>query len=177
MQEKAEADMTSEEILKRYRHTVKLCGSRDPARICAAMNIQVMLRDLGSLKGMSMVMMRNPFIVINKSLPSRMMRAVMAHELGHLILHRDLLSEAALIRRQTEMKLDEQPEYEANLFAALLLVDMGEMNAMLKDGYSVEAVAKSMKTDENFIAILLHAFGGKTDVRRTPEMPRANFLR
>lgn len=136
-----------------------------------------MLRDLGSLKGMSMVIKRNAFIMLNEKLCPHMRRVITAHELGHLILHRDLLSEAALIRRSTQMKLDEQPEYEANLFAALLLVDRGEMAAMLREGYTVSEVSKALRVDANFIALLLHAFGNRKITKRVSELPRANFLR
>ena len=75
------------------------------------------------------------------------------------------------------MKLDEQPEYEANLFAALLLVDRGEMAAMLREGYTVSEVSKALRVDANFIALLLHAFGNRKITKRVSELPRANFLR
>lgn len=169
--------MTDSEIIKKVEKTVRICNSSDPREICSAMNITVMSRDLGALKGMSMIIKRNAFIMLNENLRPSMRKAVMAHEIGHLILHRDLISDSALIRRHTMMRLDEQPEYEANLFAALLLIDRGELFDLLKSGYTVEDAAKILRTDKNFIMLILHAFAPNEKRSQMAELPRANFLR
>ena len=106
-----------------------------------------------------------------------MRRVICAHELGHLLLHRGLLSEAALIRRSTQMHLDERPEYEANLFAASLLIDEAELKELLRDGYNVAEIAKIMRIHPNLVTVLLHSMQPKKEGVRRIELPRANFLR
>ncbi len=168
--------MTDDFIRGRAADVIKRCGTRDPFKICTALHISIMYRDVGALGGMSIVIKRNPFILINENLSLAMRREVCAHELGHLVLHRDLLSGAALLRRCTDMRLDEKPEYEANLFAAALLIDVDELISLMRDGADVDGAARAMRLRPEFAAILLHSAEKKLHRARI-EAPRANFLR
>lgn len=169
--------MTQDAIRQCAADIIKKCKTNDPFKISTSLGLNIMYRDIGSLKGMSIVIKRNPFILINQNLHPAMRRVICAHELGHLLLHRGLLSEAALIRRSTQMHLDERPEYEANLFAAALLIDEREAVSLLRDGYSTTEIGKIMHIHPNFVTILLHSLRLKQPPNRRIELPRANFLR
>ena len=100
----------------------------DPYDICTSMDIQVIKRPMGanaqSCKGFFLVSSRCKLIVINSDLPESIQRIIIAHELGHAVLH----TEVALMRGFQEMEVlesrqDMPEENEANLFAAELLLE------------------------------------------------------
>lgn len=65
----------------------------DPYEICKYLDIQVMERPMGksprSCKGFFLVSSRCKLIVINSDLPDSIQRIIIAHELGHAVLHSD----------------------------------------------------------------------------------------
>lgn len=65
----------------------------DPYDICTSMDIQVIKRPMGasaqSCKGFFLVSSRCKLIVINSDLPESIQRIIIAHELGHAVLHSD----------------------------------------------------------------------------------------
>ena len=67
----------------------------DPYEICRSMDIQVMKRPMGtnpqSCKGFFLVTSRCKLVVINSDLPDTIQRIILAHELGHAVLHLSLI--------------------------------------------------------------------------------------
>lgn len=133
---------------------VKRCGTRDPFSIADDLGIKVMRCDsFGPLKGMYRVIKRNRFIFINRDLPEAMQRIVCAHEIGHDRLHRHLAKGGA-IREFMLYDMTLRPEYEANVVAADILLDTGEMlEHIYQDHYTLEQIAKVMQTDRNLVAL------------------------
>ena len=94
----------------------------DPFELCECLNINLMFRDLGSVKGLYKYYKRNRFIVINSNLDYSEQRIVCAHELGHDRLHSKLIRNAYMY----DIQLDDfslKPEFEANVFSSELLID------------------------------------------------------
>lgn len=103
-------------IVNRY---VRRCGSRNPFDIAEYLNIQIQTGPLGSRCGCYMYLKKHRCILLNESLPEDERILVMAHELGHAILHRK--QNCYFIRNHT-LLLDSKIEKEANLFAADLII-------------------------------------------------------
>ena len=109
----------------------------DPYEICEYLDIQVMERPMGksprSCKGFFLVSSRCKLIVINSDLPDSIQRIIIAHELGHAVLHSDsainTFHEFAMFEDTNRM------EYEANVFAA---------EFMLSDDTVLEALEMQM---------------------------------
>ena len=109
----------------------------DPYEICEYLDIQVMDRPMGksprSCKGFFLVSSRCKLIVINSDLPDSIQRIIIAHELGHAVLHSDsainTFHEFAMFEDTNRM------EYEANVFAA---------EFMLSDDTVLEALEMQM---------------------------------
>ena len=94
----------------------------DPFELCECLNINVLFRDLGTVKGLYKYYKRNRFIVINSCIDFSEQRIVCAHELGHDRLHGKLIRNAYLF----DTRLDDfslKPEFEANVFSSELLID------------------------------------------------------
>ncbi|MBQ6946504.1 MAG: ImmA/IrrE family metallo-endopeptidase, partial [Clostridia bacterium] len=96
--------------------------TRNPAEIARALEIGVKYADIGALKGFYTVIMETPFIVLNQNISEEEQRTILAHELGHHLLHEHLVQQDG-IRETVLYDLSSQPEYEANVFSAHLLLD------------------------------------------------------
>lgn len=72
--------------------------------------------------------------------------------------------------------MTDREEYEANVFAAHLLLDEAEVHRLAEEGYDIVSLAKMLHTDINLLLIKLHEMQKKGYAMRLPEKPRANFL-
>lgn len=100
----------------------RLCGSRDPVAIANYAGIGIHICPLGEIAGNYKLLKRKRWIFVNENMEpgSPMFNVVVAHELGHALLHRK--ENCAFIKRHT-LLLTSGIEREANLFAAQLLID------------------------------------------------------
>ena len=109
-------------IKLRVKNLEKKYGTRDPYKLCKRLKINIIYMDLGEIKGIYKKVVTNKFIVINENLDEFCQKVVLAHELGHAILHHSkeiqALKDYDLFPRYTN-----QIEIEANTFAAELLID------------------------------------------------------
>ena len=85
--------------------------------IADCLHIEVQIGDLGTRAGCYMYLKRHKCIFLNENLEEHEMNLVMAHELGHAIMHRKL--NCYYIRNKT-LLLDSKIETEANTFAVNL---------------------------------------------------------
>lgn len=93
-------------------------GTADPFRIAEELNIEIKWTDLGSsVLGKTQYMLGQPVVMLNDAIRDSQQRYfVMAHELGHVILHADI----AAYYKITDHG-DGQAEQEADRFADELL--------------------------------------------------------
>jgi len=141
-------------IINRSNKLIKQFKTRDPFEIASGMNIEILYRDLGQLKGFYTKDGHNRFIVINERLEEPVKRIVCAHELGHDQLHRHLSTNLSMQEFAVyDMKC--KPEYEANVFAADLLLSDEEITAYFNQGYSFYDTACLLETDKHLLAIKL----------------------
>lgn len=114
--------MMSMDIKRRVANLEKKYGTRNPYKLCKRMKINIVYMDLGNIKGIYKKVVTNKFIVINEKLDEFCQKVVLAHELGHAVLHHSkeiqALKDYDLFPRYTN-----QIEIEANTFAAELLID------------------------------------------------------
>lgn len=133
-------------LVRRYQ-------TRNPFQIARELGIHVLAEDnFDKLKGMYKVIKRNRFIFINSNLSEQMQNIVCAHEVGHDQFHRDLAAKDGL-REFIIYRMDTRPEYEANIFAAEILLPSDELLEYVKCGYDAEQIARTMHSDINLIAL------------------------
>ena len=112
---------------------IKKYDTRDPLALCRELRIRVRYKDLGTaVKAYYFYQSRIKNIVLNSRSGSIVQRVLCAHELGHAVLHGKL----AAMRGFRELELFDRTvpaEYEANLFAAELLVSDEELLRLLND--------------------------------------------
>lgn len=144
--------MSREYIQKTVESLIQKHQTRDPAEIAKALDIGIKYADIGSLKGLYTVVLDNRFIVVNQNLSAPQQRAVLAHELGHDRLHRHFIDN--ILQETMLYDMTSQPEYEANLFAAELLIDCAQAEQMAKDGATAEEIAINFAVENELIEIL-----------------------
>ncbi len=108
-------------------------GTRDPYVLCDRLGIRIRRKDLKKkIKGFFFYQSRIPNIVIDSNVNEVLERILIAHELGHAVLHR----EAAMMVGFHEMEVFDSTsvtENEANLFSAELLLNDDEVLEQLKE--------------------------------------------
>jgi Zn-dependent peptidase ImmA (M78 family) len=147
--------MPTDFIHKAAAKLISRCNTREPFKIARAIGINVWWRnDFVKLKGMYKVIDKNRFIFVNSNLDEYERRVIIAHELGHDALHRELATAGAL-PEFTLYDMKTRPEYEANVFAAALLLDDDEVLELMKN-YDESRVARWLGVNINLLLIKLH---------------------
>lgn len=108
-------------IKRLVRYYERLVGCLDPVAIASCAGIRIASVPLGSIAGNYKLIKRKRWIFVNENIPidSPFYRVVVAHELGHALLHRK--KNCAFIRSHT-LLLTSGIEREANQFAAYILI-------------------------------------------------------
>ncbi len=136
---------------------IKKYGTRDPFELAEATGATVIRWDgFSRLKGMYRVILRNRYIFVSSSLPEHMAQIVCAHELGHDRLHRDIAT-GDILGENSLFDLSSRPEYEANMFAAELLISDSDILPLISENYSADEIAAKLGTDVNLVALKVEA--------------------
>ncbi|WP_400164839.1 ImmA/IrrE family metallo-endopeptidase [Brevibacillus sp. TJ4] len=98
---------------------VKQHGTNEPAYIASQKGILILYEDFKNIWGYFNMSKRIPMIHVNRNLDEHLQRFVIAHELGHRILHPKI--NVPFLRANTFQSID-RIEREANEFAVELLM-------------------------------------------------------
>lgn len=129
---------------------VAIHGTRDPFIIARAYGIEIMyLSNYKDIKGYYANILENKYIVINSNLDEATQKLVVAHELGHALIHGDI--EIGFIREKTFMNTALY-ERQANEFAAELLIDISDLDLALLEGMNLEQVSKALNVSEDLVS-------------------------
>ena len=130
---------------------IKKFKTRNPFELLDALNVVVQESDAyKDLKGYCFLSCKTVYVIISSFLSDEEKRIVAAHELGHVVLHKNQLQMAPM-KDSVLYNMTDTTEYEANLFAAdLLLPD--------------EDIAKTSQNED------LNYFGLCSTLDTTPEL-------
>ena len=107
-----------------------------PVELAECLGITVLYNPLGSVWGMYKYIKKNKLILINSSLSEQEQKYVLAHELGHAVLHTKSSCFCYGLNVNTYKK-----EYEANIFSAELLIKCDEKDNTI-NGFSIDQLAR-----------------------------------
>ena len=120
--------MDSEQCHKRAQEIIRQVGRRDMRQVAKELNIKVLYNEnFSKLLGMYFCQWRHRFIFLNTNLDDIWQNMVLAHEIGHDQLHRDIAKQQQMHEFEL-FRLNSRTEYEANAFAAHLLMDTDAVN-------------------------------------------------
>ena len=107
------------DVKKIVAQVVKKYGTRSPYELADLMDIKITRFELGKIKGFYLYKYRIKQIALNCNLAPQDETFVLAHEIGHSIMHPQL--NAPFLHEYTLFSTN-KPEIEANKFAIELLV-------------------------------------------------------
>ena len=125
-------------IKKEVLKLLKKHKTNDPEELANRMGIMIIDMPLGSNAGSYRFMKNHKVIFVNSDLDYHQRKVVIAHELGHAILHPK--TNCCFIKNKT-LLLSSKIEREANIFACELLIH----DDLLKDyiDYSLNEIANA----------------------------------
>ena len=152
--------------------------SRDPFEICGALGVRVRFKDLGTdIKAYYFYQSRIRNIIINSRASETVRRVLAAHELGHDRLHKEI----AMLRGFQELELFSRAapaEYEANLFAAELLIGDDKLLELLNDeDLSFFNVASKLCVPADLLDFKFRALKHKGYRIEAPYIAKSDFLK
>ena len=147
--------MTIEQIFHTVSGLVRRHGTRDPIRILKERGILTLYQDMGtrpdSCKGFYLHQDRIGCVTINSALDADMRRIIAAHELGHATLHKTAAQDFSFFNAASQL------EYEANLFAAELLLGDEETLCALREENDFYSVAAALYVPPQLLAFKLRS--------------------
>ncbi len=152
----------------------------DPFRLCKEMDILTLFSPMGtfpsSCKGFYLTQSRIKSITINSDLSENLQRIICAHELGHSILH-DEFSGANGFHDFEFFDATNRFEYEANIFAAELLINDDDIVTVNEDSSFFQLAAELCVPPEllDFKLRILKSKG--YNVANSPIHSMGNFLK
>ena len=127
------------DIKARVNRLVRFYKTRDPFEMIKGMNIILVNYPLEGVRGFYQYFQRNNIIYLDEKLSDSERRFVLAHELGHMILHKK--SNAIFMDTRTQFNTSKY-EQEANLFAMELLLPDQMLDEYVQSGYSTEQLSR-----------------------------------
>ena len=163
-------------ILKKSQYLIEKFGTRDPFEIAERLGYYVKLINTKKQKGFCKILLNNYFIFINANMSPQMQRMTWAHELGHLLLHRDALRSQIFLAEMELFNITDRRELEANQFAASLLIDDEELLQILQEGNDVVTAASMMDVNVNMLMVKLLTMNRNGHKFDLPYYPKAEFM-
>ncbi len=168
----------SKEIYAKAKGIIKNAGTRDMRKVAQNLGLTLYFEDnFKDLLGMYTCAFKIRAIFVNNRLSEEMKQMVIAHEIGHDVLHRELAKNGALKEFALFDMLKNTAEYEANTLAAHLLIDTEEFLALARDGHTVAEAATILNTDINIALIKQGELVNLGYDLRAPESTRGNFMK
>lgn len=178
--------MSIEYISGEVRKVQQKYDEADPVRLCKAMGILLLNEPMGdspnACKGFYFCQSRTQVITVNSDLPEELRRIILAHELGHAVLHRHAAGiNASGVRAFHDFMLFDETsvyEYEANIFAADFLMDDDRVLALLNDDISFFGAASELNVPPELLDFKFRVLKRKGyKVIDPPIQARGDFLK
>lgn len=127
--------------------------TRNPFELLETLGIDIEFNsEFAELKGFFTIINGCRFAVINANLPYEEQKIVAAHELGHALLHEEFAKDAQLCDTML-YDMRSKPEFEANLFAAYLLISDSDIEDAANMGYSKSQLAAYLNVSKRLLEI------------------------
>lgn len=135
-------------INKLIKKLIRKYKTTNPYDLASCLNVLIFEVELKSTLGMYRYINKTRTIFINSNLSDEVKRFVLAHELGHAILHTK--ENCFYLRYNTFIKTSTY-EVEANKFAAELLIDDKEFKSNIEKGFTAGQLASYFEVPEELI--------------------------
>ena len=169
--------MMDKRVLSIPKQLIRRFQTNDPFIIAEGLGIQILMNhEFKSQKGAFAVIRNVCFIFINSNLSDYMQRLVCAHELGHALLHRKLGTAPGGLIEFEIFDMNNSTEYDANVFAANLLINDRELLEMIREGYDVVQIARELNLNVNIVLVKVTEMNKQGYNFRVPYEPSRKFM-
>lgn len=125
-------------IRQKAKSLIKKYGTDNPEELADYLGIMIVNMDLGKVAGSYRLLHRKKVIFVNSKLGYHHQKVVIAHELGHALLHPKM--NCYFIKNKTSL-LTSKVEREANIFACEILVNDDILGEYIDQ--SIQDIAKA----------------------------------
>ena len=143
--------INSFEIYRKSTQLVQKSGTKNAVQLADELGIKLYYENYENMLGMYTYRWKHRFIFLNNNLEGSMLQMVLAHELGHDIFHRNLASNG--LKEFALFDIRSITEYEANAFAAHVLLKNEDVLSLARAGYDVAQIASSLNSHINLLLI------------------------
>lgn len=169
---------TISQIVKKLKSKYK---EHDPLELCRSMKILISMMPMGTLegscKGFFISRGRKKIITLNSDLQPALLRIIAAHELGHAVLHGSTFGLSAF-HDFGFWGMAAQQEYEANIFAAELLLEDEDVLDRLNDDITFFQAAAELQVPPELLDFKFRILKKKGyQIIDPPLMATGNFLK
>lgn len=127
------------DVKTRANQIARKYKSRNPFEIVRGLNIILVRCPLYDVRGFYQYFQRNNIIYLDENLSDQEQRFVLAHELGHMFLHKK--ANAIFMDSKTQLNTTKY-ETEADLFAIELLLPDDELINYQESGMEAEQISR-----------------------------------
>ena len=148
----------------------------DPQDLAESLGLIIRFSDLGSLKGLYLLTQGFRYIIVNKNINKKMQQLVIAHEMGHDQLHRELATLGQL-NAFSLYDMSSRPEMEANTFAANLLIpDEALLSLAEENEYTTSSLARMLYVPHQLLLIKMRDMNRRGYDFNLDYIPQGSFL-
>lgn len=166
--------INSFEIYKKATQLVQKSGTNNAVQLADELGIKLYYENYENMLGMYTYRWKHRFIFLNNCLDGSMLQMVLVHELGHDIFHRNLASNG--LKEFALFDIRSITEYEANAFAAHVLLKNEDVLSLVRAGYDVAQIASSLNSHINLLLIKMQEMNKMGFDFNVPYRPEGNFL-
>ena len=160
----------TQKLIRKYK-------TRDPFKIMDDMHIIVgETSNFQKLKGFCFMSCKTIYVQISSFLSEEEKQIVAAHELGHIILHKTQLKMAPM-KDDTLYNMQDNTEYQANLFAAdLLLSDADIADMAHNEDLDYFSLCSTLNPTPELMSFKLYSLTKRGQAYHMPMEIQSNFL-
>lgn len=166
-----------DEIEKKANNLIEKYKTRNPRKILEQRGVVVMpFKGETKLLGMYTILLDTRFIFYNPSIAEEMKNMVLAHELGHDVLHQEEAQNKRIYEFEI-FNIENKLETEANLFASHLLLDEKEIEYLAKQDYTYDQISSILNVNVNLLLFKISEINRKTNQYKISEGGDNKYLR
>ena len=168
----------TQEIYRKANKIISYAGTRNMITVAHDLGIKVYFEDSYiDLLGMYTCAYKTRAIFVNNRLDDYMTQMIIAHEIGHDMLHRELAKNGAMKEFELFKMMKNNTEYEANAFASHLLIPTNEFVELSRDGLTIAEIASIMNTEINIALIKCRELVSLGYALITPTDTKGDFMK